>query len=183
MSPRGLQPGGRRLNFEGGSTSRECAHARISAVTEPSSGPRPASAPSRGCSWARGDARVADVPPPGRRVLRPASPADMLPLSGEVRGEGVGAGAKMASAPWGWRSSPEPLVPWAKRPSGDRSRGVQPQAGPGASRAKCPPGSGPGRGGGRLPGWCVALPHNRCIIGIPGKETPLPLRRCWRFLL
>lgn len=35
-------------------------------------------------------------------------------------------------------------------------------------------GNDPGRGGGSLPG--VALTHNRCIIEIPGKEKPFPIK-------
>lgn len=61
----------------------------LSRDQRPRGGPRSASASCPGCSWARrGRADPGTCPRRGRRALRPPGPADMLPLSEEVRGGG-----------------------------------------------------------------------------------------------
>ena len=76
------------------------------------------------------------------------------------------------------RAAPSPLshVPSEAIESGERG-GILKLAGQPAHL-----GNDPGRGEGSLPGQCVALTHNRCIIEIPGKEKPFPIKGLVPFL-
>lgn len=90
LGPQGSKLGGRGFHVEGGRTSRESAHAGLSAVT----GGRPRAVPAPCAPGQRARRRgvlpgAAPGPAPAARgALGPAGPADMLPLSEEVRGTG-----------------------------------------------------------------------------------------------
>lgn len=72
--------------------------------------------------------------------------------------------------------SPSSRIPSEATESGERS-GILELAGRRARLA-----NDPGRGGGSLSGQCVALTHNRCIIEVPGKEKPFPIKGLVPFL-